>query len=64
MDFMQQWLALFTSGDIRPLRSRWLAELTKAADRYMRSATFLELMRFQIEVATQPMKLISQIRPR
>ena len=64
MDFMQQWLALVMYGDTRPLRNRWLAELTKAADRYMRSAAFLELMRFQIDVANQPMKLISQIRPR
>jgi hypothetical protein len=64
MEFMRQWLALFSSGDIRPLRNRCFAELTKAADRYMRSAAFLELMRLQLDVATQPMKLISQIRPR
>jgi hypothetical protein len=58
MIFPEPWLKLFACGDVRPLRNRLLAELSQSADRALRSAAFLELMRLSLEMATQPMKLM------
>ena len=54
--FADQWLALW---DPRELRKRWLAEMTHAFDRYMRSSAFLELMRFNLLAMTRSASLVN-----
>ena len=53
--FAQQWLALW---DPRSLRQRWLAEMSNAMDRYMRSPAFLELIRFNLETMSRSAGLV------
>jgi hypothetical protein len=48
--FAQQWLALW---DPRQLRQRWLADMSNAMDRVMRSPAFLELIRFNLVAMTR-----------
>lgn len=48
--FADQWLALWDPGQ---MRKRWLAEMTPAFDRYLRSSAFLEVMRFNLMAMTR-----------
>ena len=45
-----EWLALW---DPRSLRQRWLADMTRLADRSMRSAAFLEMLRVNLQAMTR-----------
>jgi hypothetical protein len=51
----QQWLALW---DPRPLRQRWLAEMSNVMDRFMRSPAFAELIRFNMVTMTRSAGLV------
>ena len=48
--FAQQWLALW---DPRSLRQRWLADMSSAMDRTLRSPVFLEVIRFNLVTMTR-----------
>jgi hypothetical protein len=47
--------------DPRQLRSRWIAQLSQAADRYLRSTFFLESMRLGLLVLTDVHTLPSRV---
>jgi hypothetical protein len=48
--------------DPRQLRSRWIAQLSQVADRYLRSPFFLESMRLGLLVLTDVQTLPSRVR--
>jgi hypothetical protein len=45
------------------LRERWLAELTHTTDHYLRSPTFLELMRFNLNTTMRMVRSTAPPRP-
>ena len=45
-----EWLTLW---DPRSLRQRWLADMSRVVDRSMRSAAFLEVIRFNLHAMTR-----------
>jgi len=53
-----EWLALW---DPRSLRQRWLADMTRLADRSMRSAAFLEMLRLNMQAMTRSAGLASAL---
>jgi hypothetical protein len=48
-------------SDPRQLRGRWIAQLSQAADRYLRSALFLESMRLGLLLLTDVHTLPSRV---
>ncbi len=51
----QQWLALW---EPRSLRQRWLADMSSAMDRVLRSPAFLEVVRFNLVTMTRSAGLV------
>lgn len=51
----QRWLALW---EPKSLRQRWLAEMSNAVDRTMRSPAFLELIRLNLVTMTRSAGLV------
>ena len=45
--------------DPRSLRQRWLADMSRVADRTMRSAAFLEMLRSNLQAMTRSAGLAS-----
>ena len=72
--FMSPWLetwrrAIELSGDVngialfwdpRQMRRRWLADLSRIMDSYMRSPAFLELIQYNLKAMTQTALLPSR----
>jgi len=61
---MESAAANLFSYDPRQLRTRWLTDLSRTADEYMRSPLFLQLMQHGLGTITRAAHLFSPLPPR
>ena len=67
--FTAQWLetwhqTMLPNPDPRRLRTRWLTDLSRGMDLYMRSPVFLGLMQQSLGAMTRASRLFFPVRPR